>query len=100
VPATHAFLSRHASARYREATYNLRGVSFASDRKHELAPKDGTYLILNGPRVFCEVAMAGGGSRPERRDACRDTYEGTIEATMFATFERTAARLRGLCGWK
>jgi hypothetical protein len=83
-----------------EVTFNLQGVSFKSERKHHLAPKEGTYLILTGPRVYCATTTVGSPSRTEHRSECHDTLEATIEATMFATFERAVARLRGLCGWK
>jgi hypothetical protein len=83
-----------------DETYDLRGVSFESNPKHEFAPPGGTYLIMKGPRVLCRLSTGGDRAKLAYLHQCQNELLVTIESRMMAAFERTAAKLKGLCKWK
>lgn len=83
-----------------EETYDLRGVTFEANPKHEFAPPGGVYLMMSGPRILCRVSTGGSLAKLDRRGECGDKFEVTIEAPMMPAFTRTAERLKGPCRWR
>lgn len=83
-----------------EETYDLRGVSFEANPKHEFAPPGGVYLSMKGPKILCRISTGGSGGKLQRSSQCGDRFEATIEEKMMPAFTATAAKLKGLCQWK
>jgi len=83
-----------------EETYDLRGVSFDANPKHESAPPGGVYLSMKGPKIQCRISTGGSGGRLQRTSQCGDRFEATIEERMLPAFTATVAKLKSLCQWK
>ena len=83
-----------------EETYDLRGVSFEANSKHEFAPPGGVYLSMKGPKILCRISTGGSGGKLQRTSQCGDRFEATIEEKMMPAFTTTSAKLKGLCQWK
>lgn len=83
-----------------EETYDLRGVSFEADPKHQFAPPGGVYLTMKGPNILCRVSTGGSPGKLMRTAQCEDRLEATIDEQMMPAFQTTAERLKSLCNWK
>jgi hypothetical protein len=83
-----------------EETYDLRGVSFEANPKHEFAPPGGVYLTMKGPKIQCRISTGGSGGKLQRTSQCGDRFEATIEQQMMPAFTATSAKLKSLCEWK
>jgi hypothetical protein len=83
-----------------EETYDLRGVSFEADARHQFAPPDGVYLTMKGPKILCRVSTGGTGGKLQRGTQCSDRLEATIEPRMMPAFTRATAELKSLCKWR
>ena len=83
-----------------EETYDLRGVSFEADAKHQFAPPGGVYLTMKGPHILCRVSTGGSGGMLTRTAQCQDRFEATIDEQMMPAFKATAERLKALGNWK
>jgi hypothetical protein len=83
-----------------EDTYDLRGISFEADPKHEFAPPGGVYLTMKGPNIHCSVSTGGSPGKLTRRAQCHDRFEATIDEDMMPAFKATAEQLKALCKWK
>lgn len=83
-----------------EETYDLRGVTYSANPKHEFAPPGGVYLIMTGPKILCRISTGGSSSKLTRTAQCEDRFEATIEERMMPAFSATSAKLKGLCQWK
>jgi hypothetical protein len=83
-----------------EETYDLRGVSFEADPKHQFAPPGGLYLSMKGPKILCRVSTGGSAGALKRTVQCQDRFEATIDEQMMPAFKATAERLKALCDWK
>ena len=83
-----------------EETYDLRGVSFEANPKHEFAPPGGIYLAMKGPKIQCRISTGGSGGKLQRTSQCGDRFEATIEEQMMPAFTATSAKLKSLCQWK
>jgi hypothetical protein len=83
-----------------EETYDLRGVSFEADAKHEFAPPGGLYLTMKGPHILCRVSTGGSGGALTRNAQCQDRFEATIDEQMMPAFKVASERLKALCSWK
>jgi hypothetical protein len=83
-----------------EETYDLRGVSFEADPKHQFAPPGGVYLSMTGPKIQCRISTGGSGGKLQRSSQCGDRFEATIEERMMPAFTATVAKLKSLCQWK
>jgi len=83
-----------------EETYDLRGVSFEANPKHESAPPGGVYLAMKGPKILCRISTGGSGGKLQRSSQCGDRFEATIEEKMMPAFTATAAKLKSICQWK
>ena len=83
-----------------EETYDLRGVSFEANPRHEFAPPGGVYLSMKGPKTQCRISTGGSGGRLQRTSQCGDRFEATIEEQMMPAFTATSTKLRSLCQWK
>jgi hypothetical protein len=83
-----------------EETWDLRGVSFEANPKHEFAPPGGVYLTMKGPQIQCRISTGGSGGKLQRTSQCGDRFEATIEEKMMPAFTAASAKLKSLCQWK
>jgi hypothetical protein len=83
-----------------EETYDLRGVTFTANPKHEFAPPGGVYLIMTGPKILCRISTGGSSGKLTRTAQCEDRFEATIEEQMMKAFTATSAKLKASCQWR